>query len=70
MAYGLGWLGWVIFGRCFAYWIWFGLVGLGLGMVLGFVCLLIFDCIFGYDHGLVDEPESLILAQSERWRHA
>jgi hypothetical protein len=46
------------------------LVGLGLGMVLGFVCFLTFGYIFGYDHGLVDEPESLILAQSERWRHA
>jgi len=31
-------------------------------------------CVGGFGHGrgvgLMDEPESLILAQSERWRHA
>ncbi len=42
-------------------WFW----GIGL-FVLGFVYLW-FVWFYGW---IMDEPESLILAQSERWRHA
>ena len=72
---GLGWMawGWVlgryagisgyrlmdVFGVRF--WFGFGLFGLGHGFGLLFGC-----CAVAWR----DEPESLILAQSERWRHA
>ena len=57
----LGLLGSEFFARVFGF-------GFGfLVLVLGFVCCLIWAF---YGFGLGDEPESLILAQSERWRHA
>ena len=41
------------------------------------LCLLVMLCVglvgfmlIGLVHDMMDEPESLILAQSERWRHA
>ena len=48
--------------------LWFGFdVGLGLGFCV-FCCVGPFGGVGMV--GCYDEPESLILAQSERWRHA
>ena len=51
------------------------LIGLGIGLCwleYGLAWVLVSGCwVRGWGLGwVVDEPESLILAQSERWRHA
>ena len=47
--------GWLCVGGCFGFWV----------VVLRFADVAFIGCV-----GELDEPESLILAQSERWRHA
>ena len=61
-----GWLDWV-FGSDLVGWL---TEPLGLGLfVLDWVCLA--GALVSAGWALIwDEPESLILAQSERWRHA
>ena len=71
-AGGSGFRGW---GCWFCGGGWFAAdVGLGLVFVLVFCWCLAWACGFcacGLGLGVaMDEPESLILAQSERWRHA
>jgi len=48
----------------------FGLGLVWVGFVLGAWLLRCVVLAMGVGLGAVDEPESLILAQSERWRHA
>ena len=47
----------------------FRMDGLGL-YVLGYLVWVTGLFVYGCFWVLMDEPESLILAQSERWRHA